>query len=974
MPLPISVCMISREDPHLDKCIESVKDHVAEICVVITSDTDTLSEDICKKHNVKFTTFTDCNIDGKIVDFSLARNKSLSLATQPWCMWIDSDDLIVGLDTIEKLIQTPDNVMFLFPYEYSYNDKGVITCRQYRERLFKNNGSFKFIGPVHEVLVPDPSKQTINVQSDLVTFKHQRQFNPKMQDPGRNLRILKNYFDTHDKTDALYVRNMYYIGLEYSNNNDIANAVKNLTEYVKVSGWSDEVAMAYIKLVDISQNTGDFTTGLDHAFNLLKVKYNWFESYYALCRMYYFLNKMHECVHYGKLALSCPKTETLLFVDQAARFEISLYLNVALNNLSDVKGALECCQIGLVGLPNHPQLINNMLRYESHLGIKREREKFDGVVFVTNSIDAWSPESVAKTGIGGSEMMLINQAKNLAKLGHNVRVYAAADGKFDNVEYKHVNSFRDIECNVLIVSRYCEFLSDTYNVAAKLKLLWVHDIFAHGANNALLLKADKILALTEWHKQQLIQAHNVHPDHVIVTRNGIDLTRFHNLKQVDGKWTSAVERDQYKCINSSSPDRSWPVLLECWPEIKKAVPQASLHLFYGFNNWKIMCQHDPVQTAAINDLEKAANTMDGVVFHGRVNQDELAKEFLSAGVWTFPTHFAETSCISAMEAQRAGCHVITTSLAALKETVIAGTLLTQAYGSKEYKDAFIAATIKALNTKERIYNGTQFGLVELAQRWDGMFKSLIEDKKTNPINKYQPTRMYKKKAVSKYNKLNIGCGTSVFPFDGWTNVDHADFTGYFNFIQSVQHSTGMPDHQKKLWEFARNGGEIKYEKHDMTKPFTMFDDNSFDFIYLGQCIEHLHYFTQAPALMKECHRMMKTGGIVRLATPDFNKLLRAYNADEMDKFNDEQPAFYKELPKEAQLQLIMFGASGDNCTQQNYEGHFFNYTETTMIKLLTDAGFKDVSFTWPKCGKNKEIAEEVEDFGFSHSLIAEAVK
>ena len=42
----------------------------------------------------------------------------------------------------------------------------------------------------------------------------------------------------------------------------------------------------------------------------------------------------------------------------------------------------------------------------------------------------------------------------------------------------------------------------------------------------LLLKADRILALSQWHKENLIKVHNVHPDHVVVTHNAIDLSLF----------------------------------------------------------------------------------------------------------------------------------------------------------------------------------------------------------------------------------------------------------------------------------------------------------------------------------------------------------------------------------------------------------------------------------------------------------------
>lgn len=59
----------------------------------------------------------------------------------------------------------------------------------------------------------------------------------------------------------------------------------------------------------------------------------------------------------------------------------------------------------------------------------------------------------------------------------------------------------------------------------------------------------------------------------------------------------------------------------------------------------------------------------GIVMRGRVGQNELAEEFLSANMLLYPTNFLETSCITVMEAQAAGCIPITSHLGVLRENV-----------------------------------------------------------------------------------------------------------------------------------------------------------------------------------------------------------------------------------------------------------------------------------------------------------------
>jgi glycosyltransferase involved in cell wall biosynthesis len=235
----------------------------------------------------------------------------------------------------------------------------------------------------------------------------------------------------------------------------------------------------------------------------------------------------------------------------------------------------------------------------------------------------------------------------------------------------------------------------------------------------------------------------VHPDHIIKTRNGIDMNRF----------DKRVKRNRFKCVNSSSPDRSWPILLDVWPKIKERVPEAELHLFYGFKNWELSAQNDPEQQELIQLIRRRISDMKslGVVFHGRVNQEELAEEFLSAGVWIYPTWFFESSCLSAMEAQAGGCRMVTSSIAALNETAGSrATLIPGEWTSSEYQEQFVNACVSALHNPDdtdrlqlQEYAKNNFGLDDLARQWERMFVELMEVKKTSPIPPYQPTVAYR---------------------------------------------------------------------------------------------------------------------------------------------------------------------------------------------------------------------------------------
>lgn len=55
-----------------------------------------------------------------------------------------------------------------------------------------------------------------------------------------------------------------------------------------------------------------------------------------------------------------------------------------------------------------------------------------------------------------------------------------------------------------------------------------------------------------------------------------------------------------------------------------------------------------------------------------------------------------------------------------------------------------------------------------------------------------------------------------------------------------------------------------------------FDNNSFDVVYHSHFLEHLSK-TDGFNLIKECYRVLKPGGIIRIATPDLEQIIKNYS-------------------------------------------------------------------------------------------------
>lgn len=218
-------------------------------------------------------------------------------------------------------------------------------------------------------------------------------------------------------------------------------------------------------------------------------------------------------------------------------------------------------------------------------------------------------------------------------------------------------------------------------------------------------------------------------------------------------------------------------------------------------------------------------------------------------------------------------------------------------------------------------------------------------------------------------KLNLCCGANLFP--DWRNVDKTDVEEqYIRHLRDAPDGFVWPEPQRELAAHVKAGKPLEFIRHDVRQGLARWATGSVDAIYIGQAIEHFNRRTEAPALLKECLRVLKPGASIRLTTPCLDKLVSAFVLERsLGDFASEQPAFYASGLPEDQLSYLLYGASGADSTNENYEGHHHCYTERSLGALLTECGFTEAGDDW-----HAAIFMTCRDFGMSHSFAIEAVK
>jgi hypothetical protein len=171
-----------------------------------------------------------------------------------------------------------------------------------------------------------------------------------------------------------------------------------------------------------------------------------------------------------------------------------------------------------------------------------------------------------------------------------------------------------------------------------------------------------------------------------------------------------------------------------------------------------------------------------------------------------------------------------------------------------------------------------------------------------------------------FSRLNLGAGAS-WRKPGWTTLDHK--AGW------AQHGAA------NAWRMG-------------------FPDGSFDIVFTSHMLEHIPHL-RIDAVLRECNRVLRPGGGIRILCPDLEMLARAYVAGDeaaMRRFREEDATIRTDLGLGGQLMNFLVSPGADSLLLSRAGecvggyAHVYAYDFTMLRLLLERHGFADVR----RCG------------------------
>lgn len=414
----------------------------------------------------------------------------------------------------------------------------------------------------------------------------------------------------------------------------------------------------------------------------------------------------------GAIALgSGQQEEAIAHLRESLRLEptheAALNLSAVLESRGERDAALEAVSAALRHSPDESAAVKRFSRLTAQTLRTAVDDGSGGmtVFFYVPRSTTFDGRTPREQGLGGTESAVVYLAEALTRHGHRVVVLNGCDapGDFNGVEYAAWESL-PARCvsdrpHVVVSVRHWETIGRMR--LAPVQLFWSLDAYDQAAlanlrDTAARAEIDVYVVGSSWQAATFKEYHQVPAWQLVQAANGSAMS----ASAADSGAPTVMSHlpRPRRLAYASTPFRGLDVLLKVFPRIRAKCPDAELEIF---SSMKVYGWSDTKDQAQFQTLYRQAK-QPGVTLVGTLPQLALAQRLEQCRILAYPNHYAETFCIAAIEAQAAGCVVVTSQLGALPQTVgDGGICIPGGANSAAFQDAFVDACVVLLTDDDR---------------------------------------------------------------------------------------------------------------------------------------------------------------------------------------------------------------------------------------------------------------------------------
>lgn len=239
-------------------------------------------------------------------------------------------------------------------------------------------------------------------------------------------------------------------------------------------------------------------------------------------------------------------------------------------------------------------------------------------------------------------------------------------------------------------------------------------------------KADHVIAVSKFSKQQIIEAYGTNPDKISVVNPGIDLAEYYPRpkSEIDSMRKKFHLPPQYLLFLSTlEPRKNITGLLDAYAALPKDVQRKYPLVLVGGKGW-----NDGEINERLERYEKLP-----IIRPGYVPYEYLPALYSGARAFVFPSYY-EGFGIACLDAMACGTPVITSNATSLPEVTGRAAILIDPHNTKQITDSIIKITsddkLHAELSQKGLERAKLFGWEKSAKKALDIFESLMEKNDT----------------------------------------------------------------------------------------------------------------------------------------------------------------------------------------------------------------------------------------------------